>query len=135
MTGSGSDFTVLSLVPLLSRSIKVTEAVPFSEELRHQYGTEVSCLPYTISPFTVLDIASSLSPRDSKVDDDVHFTPTSIIPNLVRFFIFPYTPNKPLLQVCSISRLGSSLSSTVRIHNTWSRHCSLLHDVYRSIHT
>ena len=81
---SGSDFKVLSLIPLLSRPRKPSDAVPFSDELRYQYDTEVSCLPYTISPFAVLDAASSLSPMDAKVDDGLRFIPTSITPNLVR---------------------------------------------------
>jgi len=79
----GSDFKVLSLVPLLSRPRKSSDAVPFTDELRYQYGTEVSCLPYTISPFAALDMASSLSPMDAKVDDDLRFIPTSITPNLL----------------------------------------------------
>jgi hypothetical protein len=84
MIGSGSDFKVLSATPLLSRPLKISEAVPFSEELRYQYDTEVSCLPYTISPFAMLDIVSSLSHIDGKVDDGLRFTPSSISPNLVR---------------------------------------------------
>lgn len=79
----GSDFRVLSLVSLLSRPRNISEAVPFSDDLRHQHDTDVWCLPYTISPFAVLDIASSLSPMDAKVDDDLRFAPTSISPNLL----------------------------------------------------
>jgi hypothetical protein len=79
------------LVPLLSRPLQPSDAVPFSNELRHQYGTDIECLPYTISPFAALDIAKSLSPMDTTVDDDLRFTPTSITPNLVRpdtLFVF-----------------------------------------------
>jgi hypothetical protein len=84
MIVSGSDFKVLSLTPLLSHPRNPSDTVPFTDDLRYQYDTEVSCLPYTISPFAAPDIANSLSPMDAKVDDDLRFIPTSVTPNVVR---------------------------------------------------
>ena len=60
------------------------EAVPFTQDLRQQFDLEVSCLPYTISPFAMLDIAHSLPLQYLKVDDHLSFKPTSIKPNFVR---------------------------------------------------
>lgn len=57
--------------------------VPFTKDLEHQYDTEISCLPYTISPFSALDIARSWSYTEVTVDENVRFSPRSLKPELV----------------------------------------------------
>ncbi|KAF8896369.1 hypothetical protein BD779DRAFT_1495535 [Infundibulicybe gibba] len=64
---------VLSMVSLWPNDLQGAEAVPFTKELETQYGTEVSCLPYTISP----------SPLQAIVNDKIRFTPSSFTPNML----------------------------------------------------
>lgn len=63
------------------------ELVPFTDDLEVQFGQEVLCLPYTISPFSVVDIARSAY---SKVTlDNQHF---KIIPSTFRTNLFASYP-------------------------------------------
>jgi hypothetical protein len=80
----GSDFRVLSLTSLYSKQLRAIEPVPFTTAMETQYDTDIACLPYTISPFTVLDIAHSLSYSDATINPNTRFKPSSIKPELVR---------------------------------------------------
>lgn len=74
----GSDFPVLSAVSLWPHILRILDPVPFTEELLHQNGTEVTCIPFNVSPFTVLDAAKSLSYSASTVNEDIRFSPSSV---------------------------------------------------------
>jgi hypothetical protein len=132
---SGCDFRVLSSTSLLSRPFDMSTAVPFTEELRHQYDAEVLCLPYNISPFRALDIARYIPTQDARVDDVFNFTPKSITPNLVRpVFRFVRLVIR-YVSVCSISCLDPSLSSQLPCYHARHRHPLPAYGVYRSIQT
>ncbi|KAF8071981.1 hypothetical protein FPV67DRAFT_1483379 [Lyophyllum atratum] len=85
----GSDFQVLSWVSYFSQRYQ-GEAVPFTKELEVQHGTEVTCLPYTISPFAALDLVRSLSYRDATFQD-IRVSPKSINTHLLAAYpvLFP----------------------------------------------
>ncbi|KAF5381989.1 hypothetical protein D9615_004327 [Tricholomella constricta] len=86
----GSDFRVLSWVSYFSRQLNI-DPVPFTKDLEVQHGVEVSCLPYTISPFSALDMAHSMSYRDAIIGDDLRVSPKSITTNLLAAYpvLFP----------------------------------------------
>ncbi|KIK10277.1 hypothetical protein K443DRAFT_670904 [Laccaria amethystina LaAM-08-1] len=75
---SGSDFQVLSAVSLWPRMLRIFDPVPFNEELLNQHGTDITCIPFNVSPFTVLDAAKSLSYSASTVNEDIRFSPSSV---------------------------------------------------------
>ncbi|RDB26000.1 hypothetical protein Hypma_006535 [Hypsizygus marmoreus] len=77
----GCDFPIISLTSYFSGKLH-QEPIPFSQELENQYGAEVSCLPYTISPFSVLKIIRELSYQDATITEDLRFSPSSVKPNL-----------------------------------------------------
>ncbi|KAF8632194.1 hypothetical protein AX15_001960 [Amanita polypyramis BW_CC] len=79
----GNDFKVLSLMSFWYKQLQEYQLVPFTPELETQHGMQVQCLPYTISPFSPLDIAQKWPHGDVKVADDFQFSPTSIKPNLI----------------------------------------------------
>lgn len=67
-----------------SRQVRAIEPVQFTPELEKQYDTEIACLPYTLTPFTALDIARTLSYTDATINSNLRFKPSSIKPELVR---------------------------------------------------
>ncbi|KAG6908329.1 hypothetical protein DXG01_005240 [Tephrocybe rancida] len=74
----GSDFQVLSWVSYRSDEIITTEkTVPFTESLKHQHGVDVTCLPYTISPFAALGLAHSTT-DPIRLGDDVSIAPKTL---------------------------------------------------------
>ncbi|KXN89111.1 hypothetical protein AN958_06312 [Leucoagaricus sp. SymC.cos] len=79
---SGSDYKVLSSAPLAPIDSYLQNSVPFSEELLCQYDIDVACIPYSISPFSILDIARRLSYSEAKIAQDFRFTPSSLQPTL-----------------------------------------------------
>ena len=54
------------------------ETVPWSERLVEQYGEKIRCIPYSMSPFALPDIARTLSSRDAIITDGFRLDPTSI---------------------------------------------------------
>ncbi|KIL67566.1 hypothetical protein M378DRAFT_9342 [Amanita muscaria Koide BX008] len=84
----GNDFGVLPHISFWYQQLQNYRLVPFTSELENQFDTQVQCLPYTISPFSTLDIAKSWPHGDVEVDmAGFQFTPTSIKPNLVFRFL------------------------------------------------
>lgn len=53
-------------------------AVPFTPELRHQHGLDISCLPYSISPVSLPEVIESLSLSQSKLLDLMMFDRKSV---------------------------------------------------------
>lgn len=52
--------------------------IPFTPELRHQHGLDVSCLPYSISPVSLPEVIKSLSVPQSKLLDSITFDRKSV---------------------------------------------------------
>ncbi|KAF8638265.1 hypothetical protein AX17_002287 [Amanita inopinata Kibby_2008] len=83
---TGSDFRVLSLASFWYKQLRQHQIVPFTSDLEVQFDTEVCCLPYTISPFAVVDLAKSWPHGDVNVEEDFRLSPTSVKPNLIAAF-------------------------------------------------
>lgn len=58
------------------------DPVQFTEELTHQHGTDVTCIPYTISPFVGFDIAQSAT-DPIQLQEDINLIPSTIRTNMV----------------------------------------------------
>jgi hypothetical protein len=80
----GSDYKVLSSATLTPYELAFTESVPFSEDLLRQHDADIACIPYNISPFSVLDIAGHLSYAEATIKPGLRFTPSTLKANLVR---------------------------------------------------
>ena len=85
----GSDMTVLSAAPLRCPFFKHIETVPFTKTLLHQHEEPVQCIPFSTSPFSILDIASSHPPSYSiMINEDLSINPSSVKTNLVKLTLF-----------------------------------------------
>ena len=61
------------------------KTVPFTTSLLHQHGEPVQCIPFSTSPFSVLDTnASHPLSRSITIDEDLSIDPTSVKSNLVK---------------------------------------------------
>ncbi|KAF8656829.1 hypothetical protein AX16_002377 [Volvariella volvacea WC 439] len=78
----GNEFKVLSSLSFWTKTARHTETVPFTEELTHQFGQQVSLIPYTVSPFSLIDAARSSSYIDATIDDDFRYIPSSVKCNM-----------------------------------------------------
>ena len=79
----GSHLAVLSTA---AHGISIRkETVPFTPLLLHQHGEPVQCIPFSTSPFSVLDTAASHLPsRSITISEDLSIDPSSVKPNLVK---------------------------------------------------
>ncbi|KAL9714117.1 hypothetical protein Ac2012v2_002425 [Leucoagaricus gongylophorus] len=91
-----SDYQVLSSAPLLPPDAHARESVPFTQDLLRQFDLEVVCIPYNISPFSILNIAHHLSHREAIITQDFRFNPSSLKPTL--FAAYPVLIPVYLLQ-------------------------------------
>lgn len=84
----GSHMGVLSTAPLSNPFLLKKSTVPFNTYLLHQHGEPVQCIPFSTSPFSVLDIAASLPPSHSiKINEDLSIDPSSVKPKLVKRYL------------------------------------------------
>ncbi|KIM84868.1 hypothetical protein PILCRDRAFT_817672 [Piloderma croceum F 1598] len=70
----GCSFRVLSGISLNNNDIAASDAIPFSNDLITQHGSQVLCLPYTISPFSLVKKLRS-QPKRIVVNDGLQFDP------------------------------------------------------------
>jgi hypothetical protein len=73
----------LASTSLLSTRLAFQHTVPFSADLETQFETKITCLPFTTTPFSILDAAKSLQSRQCRVSDNFVIDPSSIRTNLV----------------------------------------------------
>lgn len=73
---SGFSFDPLSTLSFSQPGLEEL-TVPFTPELRHQRGIDVSCLPFSISPVQLPKVVESLTPSQSKMPGSVTFDPES----------------------------------------------------------
>ncbi|KAK2463403.1 hypothetical protein APHAL10511_004489 [Amanita phalloides] len=78
----GNDFKILSLLSFWYKELQQYQLVPFTPELERQHDVDVQCLPYTVSPFSVLDIAKDWPHGDVEITDNFRFSPTSLKLNM-----------------------------------------------------
>ncbi|KAF8910642.1 hypothetical protein CPB84DRAFT_1958477 [Gymnopilus junonius] len=79
---TGTNLPVLSAAPLWSRELDYVEPEPFTESLLYQHGEEVQCIPFTVSPFTLLDIPASSTDSSWSIAQFLQIKPSSIKPTL-----------------------------------------------------
>ncbi|KAJ3551264.1 hypothetical protein NM688_g4802 [Phlebia brevispora] len=86
----------LSIKDRNDRSDVPFNTVPWSPDLQRQHGLDIACLPYTMTPFSLVDAARSLSYSDAGITD-IRFDPTSVesifcaaYPVLVPVYILQY---------------------------------------------
>lgn len=100
----GSDMAVLSAAPLRCPLLARTDTVPFTSSLMEQHGEPVHCIPFSTSPFSVLDITRSYSSSLSMmINEDLSINLSSVKTNLVKesyslmlvsfiyYYRFPFT--------------------------------------------
>lgn len=69
---------------LLTRSTRTgDEPLPFEESMLKQHGQEIQCIPFTTSPFAVLDVARNLSWSNAIINENLKFSPSSLKVNMV----------------------------------------------------
>jgi len=68
----GYAYDFLSSISLNDDKISPSSAIPFTQDLTTQHGSQVLCLPYNISPFSVIDKLES-SPKRMTVSEDLRF--------------------------------------------------------------
>ncbi|KAI0649091.1 hypothetical protein C8Q79DRAFT_998966 [Trametes meyenii] len=74
----GFVYVPLSSMSLMTPQLIDTPAVPWSEELRRHDGDDILCLPYSLTPFRLPDVARSLSMADANVSNILRFEPSTV---------------------------------------------------------
>ncbi|KAF7374900.1 hypothetical protein MSAN_00376100 [Mycena sanguinolenta] len=94
----------LAGVSLLSDSLALAEAVPFTEELATQRDTKVTCLPFKTTPFLALDATNSLSSDQCRINEVLSLDSSSITaklicayPVLIPLYLAQSTDNKTVV--------------------------------------
>lgn len=113
----GSHTPTLSAAPLFTDGLDRQEALPsiiqhsqledsvqkelpqnelhsFDPSLLMQHGEEVQCIPFTISPFSLLDVARNLPWTEAAINRDLKFAPSSLKVNLVGSFVITRASDK-----------------------------------------
>jgi hypothetical protein len=59
----------------------------FDPSLLRQHGEEVQCIPFTTSPFSLLDVARNLPWNHAVINENLKFAPSSLKVNIVGGFV------------------------------------------------
>ncbi|KAH9928302.1 uncharacterized protein B0H18DRAFT_254158 [Fomitopsis serialis] len=96
----GFVYEPLSRMALNSPALSTSAAVPFSEDLRTQHGTQVLCLPFTHTPFPLLELCSQMENIRWPVGPTFHIKPhtasvtmMAAYPVLVPVYVLQYELN------------------------------------------
>jgi len=81
---SAFHYDPLSTTSFPQRSGLEELAVPFTPELRHQYGIDISCIPFSMSPIPIPEVMKSLSLPQIELPGSVAFDPKSVDFAMVR---------------------------------------------------
>ncbi|KAI0331888.1 hypothetical protein GY45DRAFT_1401537 [Cubamyces sp. BRFM 1775] len=76
-------FPPLSTLNLKSPNLLNVDAVPWSEDLRKHDGDDVLCLPYSVTPFQLPNLARSLSLSKSNIAKVLRLEPSSLKENML----------------------------------------------------
>ncbi|KAA1467491.1 hypothetical protein DENSPDRAFT_247718 [Dentipellis sp. KUC8613] len=60
-----------------------TPLLPWTDSLLHQHGFHITCVPYTISPFSLCEFLPAVDKRWTQVADKLSFSPSSIKCNII----------------------------------------------------
>ncbi|TBU33303.1 hypothetical protein BD311DRAFT_652077 [Dichomitus squalens] len=75
---TGYVFPPLSTRNLISPKVLSTEPVPWSEALRKNGADDVLCLPFSVTPFKLIEAARSMSLADATISNSFRFEPSSV---------------------------------------------------------
>ncbi|KZT00810.1 uncharacterized protein LAESUDRAFT_731876 [Laetiporus sulphureus 93-53] len=78
----GFVYEPLSRISLNSMLFDRGSTIRFSEDLLTQRGTEILCLPFSVTPFPLLDVARSLSYQQATISEQLKFDPSAVKANL-----------------------------------------------------
>jgi hypothetical protein len=93
----------------IQNELSDSESHLFDPSLLEQHGEEVQCIPFTTSPFTLIDIARNLPWTNAIINENFKFIPSSLKVNLVRNIIIDRAAYKslPSPTVFSISSIAA----------------------------
>ncbi|KAI1796835.1 hypothetical protein LXA43DRAFT_984722 [Ganoderma leucocontextum] len=77
-TMPGYIFPPLSVKNLVPPHMLGVDPVPWSEELRKNSGEDVLCLPFSVTPFPLIEAVRSISLADSNIGNVLRFEPSSV---------------------------------------------------------
>ncbi|KAI0775188.1 hypothetical protein BD413DRAFT_471753 [Trametes elegans] len=75
---TGFNFIPLSMLSLVTPELLKTETVPVSEETKQHDGNDVLCLPFSVTPFHLPDVARELPTSKATIADVLRFEPRSV---------------------------------------------------------
>ncbi|KAM5535917.1 hypothetical protein V8D89_010357 [Ganoderma adspersum] len=77
-TMPGYVYPPLSVKNLMPPSMLGVDPVPWSEELRKNSGEDVLCLPFSLTPFSLIEAVRSMSLADANISKVLRFEPSSV---------------------------------------------------------
>ena len=75
---AGYIFPPLSVKNMIPLNVLGVEPVSWSEELRKNGGEDVLCLPFSFSPFHLIEAVRSISLADANIGKVLRFEPSSL---------------------------------------------------------
>jgi len=76
----------LSRLSLGSSAFKQGNGIRFSDDLRTQRGTEILCLPFTLTPFRIVDLLRSLPQQQASPHKSLRLYPSSLKESMLAAF-------------------------------------------------
>ncbi|PCH42167.1 hypothetical protein WOLCODRAFT_143901 [Wolfiporia cocos MD-104 SS10] len=67
----------LSRLSFATAAVEQYDTIRFTEDLLTQRGTDIHCLPYTLTPFSLVEMAKTIR-QDQNIGSDIHFVPKSV---------------------------------------------------------
>ncbi|EKM78747.1 hypothetical protein AGABI1DRAFT_114349 [Agaricus bisporus var. burnettii JB137-S8] len=118
----GSDYKVLSSANLAPAHPNLTKSVPFSKGLLRQHGVDIACIPYNISPFSILDIAGDLSNAEATIEPNFHLIPSTLKSNLFAAY--------PILIPLYLAQYEVETKSGTRLHTMILEACNTAGNIW-----
>ncbi|PPR00904.1 hypothetical protein CVT24_000389 [Panaeolus cyanescens] len=123
----GSHLTKLAAAPLWFKDPDyqfMDELQPFTDDLLRQHDLDVQCIPFTVSPFSLLQLAKTLPSSAFDLHEDVQFSPSTLkstvfsaYPVLLPLYLAQYTTKesegKPSSSVTMIVQAYSSMKGCI----------------------
>lgn len=53
-------------------------AIPFSEDMTRQHDTDILCIPYSVTPFSIPSALQTLLEQKAILSDDIKFNPSTV---------------------------------------------------------
>ncbi|KAF9048656.1 hypothetical protein BJ165DRAFT_1609689 [Panaeolus papilionaceus] len=112
----GSHLTKLAAAPLWFKDPEyrfMDDLQPFTDDLLRQHDLDVQCIPYTISPFSLLQLPKKLSSSTFNLHEDFQVSPSSL--KSIMFSAYPVLLPVYLAQFTTREREGIPSSSVTMV--------------------